>query len=301
MVLTPLQDSLSLQLKGVLLAFASAACISVTFIVGKQAMKTLSPLAFTPLWFGAASLWGIGFYIIRHGFKIPPRLGASLPIILRLGFLNGTANLLLFTGISLGDPTLAAFFSRSETIYSVLIGVWFLGERMRSYQWLGVIVAVVGTGLMTFQAGTVVWLMLMILLTSNLFLAFSNLVAKRNIIAIPPLVLSTARTIVMGVLLGGISLAAQQLRWPALTTWLWIIGGAFFGPFLSYLLFYEALVYLDLAKSAVIRALQPLFVAIYGFVLFGTFISLRQFLGGLLMIIGVTIMIWQQRSTPLKR
>ncbi len=295
MVHTPLQNVTAQQLKGVLLALASAACISVTFIASKQAMRELSPLAFTPLWFGAASMWGLGLYLFRHGLRLPPQLRRSMPAILRLGLLNGTANFLLFIGISLGDPTLAAFFSRSETIYSVLIGAWFLGERMHGYQWLGVAVAIVGTGVMTFQSGRVVWLMLLILLTSNLFLAFSNLVAKRNIIAVPPLVLSTARTLMMGLMLGLIGLLSQQLSWPGMTTWLWIIGGAFFGPFLSYLFFYEALLYLDLAKSAVIRALQPLFVALYGFILFNTFISLRQFFGGLLMITGVVLMLHQKR------
>ena len=257
-------------------------------------MQTLSPLAFTPLWFGAASLWGIGIYLARHGSRLPHGLGRSIRPILLLGFLNGTANLLLFTGINLGDPTLAAFFSRSETVYGVLLGALLLGERMRSYQWLGVIIGIAGTALMTFREGTVVWLMLLTLLTSNLFLAFSNLVAKKNVIAVPPSVLSIARTLLMGLMLGFIALVAGHLTWPDLTTWVWIIGGAFFGPYLSYLLFYKALIYLDLSKATVIRALQPLFVALYSFALFGTFISLRQFAGGLLMLAGVTLMLWQK-------
>lgn len=287
----------SATLTGVLLTFASAASISVTFIASKQAMQELSPLAFTPLWFAVASVWGIIFYIVRNGARPPAGLTAALRPLLLLGFLNGMANLLLFTAINLGDPTLVAFFSRSETIYSVLLGTILLGERMLGYQWLGVIIAIIGTGVMTFRGGTVIWLMLLITLVSNLFLSLSTLVAKKHISVVPPLVLSTARTVVMMLMLGLIGLATQQLAWPGLTTWLWIIIGAFFAPFLSYVLFYKGLRYLELGKGVVIRSTQPLFVAIYSLLLFGTLITAQQFLGGMMMLFGVMLMIWQKPST----
>lgn len=282
-------------LTGILLALASAACISVTFIASKQAMAHLSPLAFTPVWFAVASAWGIGMYLWRNGLKWPGGLGESLRPILLLGFLNGLANFLFFASIDLGDPTLVAFFSRSETIYSVLLGAWFLGERMHRYQWLGVAIAIVGTGAMTFQAGRLVWMVMLLALASNFFLALSNLVAKKSIFAVPPLILSTARTLVMALMLGLFGWAAGELAWPSWTAWLWIMGGAFFGPFLSYVLFYKSLLYLDLSKGAVIRATQPLFVAAYSLVLFGTVVNLQQLLGGLVMTAGVALMLWERR------
>lgn len=281
------------RLKGALLTVASAACISVTFVAGKQAMQELPPLAFIPLWFAAASGWGVGFYLLGNGFTLPRGLKASLRPIGWLGVLNGAHNLLFFIAINLGDPTLAAFFSRSETVFSVLLGTFLLGERMRHYQWAGVAIAVLGTGLMTFRAGTVVWQMLGLLLVSNFFLALSTLVAKKYVITVPPLVLSTARTVVMGGLLALVGLAAGQLSWPGPTTWLWIIGGAFFGPFLSYVLFYKGLLYLDMSKGVIIRSMQPLFVAVYSLMLFGTLVTLRQFAGGALMIVGVVVMLWE--------
>ena len=283
----------SARLKGALLALASAACIAVTFVASKQAMQSLSPLAFTPIWFAVASLWGVGFYLLRAGLKFPPGLARSIQPIVWLGFLNGAANLLLFVAINLGDPTLAAFFSRSETIYSVLLGTWLLNERMLWGQWLGVAIAVAGAGVITFRAGPVVWLMLLLLLVSNFFLSLSTLVAKKQVITVRPLVLSTARTLLMSLGLGLVGLLAGQLAWPNPTAWLWIMGGSFFGPFLSYLLFYKGLIYLDLAKSAVIRAMQPLFVIVYSLVLFGTLITFQQLVGGLLMIAGVVLMLWE--------
>jgi len=175
-----------------------------------------------------------------------------------------------------------------------LLGALLLDERMRRYQWLGVVIAVVGAGIMTFQAGAVVWTMLGLLLVSNFFLSLCALIAKKYIHTIEPLVLSTARNILMTGLLALVGLIAGQLAWPNPTAWLWIIVGSFFGPFLSYVLFYRGLRYIDLSKGAVIRATQPLFVAVYSLGLFGAFITGRQFLGGLMMLAGVGLMLWQK-------
>ena len=282
----------SISLKGALLTLASAASVAMTYIASKQAMADLSPLAFAPIWFGVASLWGLGFYLLRNGVKLPPGLVEVSRPILWLGLLNGLANFLFFTAVDLGDPTLASFFGRSETVYTVLLGALLLSERMRRYQWLGVAVAVFGAGIMTFRAGPVVWTMLGILLVSNFFLSVSSLIAKQYIHVVEPLVLSTARNIVMAVLLALAGLVAGQLAWPNLVAWEWIIAGSFFGPFVSYVLFYQGLRYIDLSKGAVIRASQPIFVALYSLALFGVFITAPQFVGGLLMVAGVGLMLW---------
>jgi O-acetylserine/cysteine efflux transporter len=292
--LAALRATLPTQLKGAGLTLASAACVSVTFVASKQAMRELTPLAFTPIWFAVAAAWGAGFYLLRHGVSFPADLRTSLRPVLLIGFFNGLANYLFFTSINLGDPTLVAFFSRSETIYTVLLGTWLLSERMHRYQWLGVAVAILGAGAMTFRAGSVVWLMLLLTLASTFFLAVSTLIAKRNIVAVPPLTLSIARTVIMSLMLGMAGLAMGQLAWPSLTAWLWMIGGAFFGPFLSYFLFYKSLLYLDLSRGAVIRATQPLFVAVYSFLLFSTVINSQQFVGGLAILAGVTLMLWER-------
>jgi drug/metabolite transporter (DMT)-like permease len=266
----------------------------VTFIASKQAMRELSPLGFTPIWFVVASGWGVGFYLIRNGWYLPDGLSKSIRPMLWLGFLNGLANWLFFSSIDLGDPTMVAFFSRSETIYSVLLGAWWLGEKILPRQWVGIAIAVIGTGLMTFKGGPVLFWVLVLTLASNFFLALSTLVAKQYVGTVPPLVLSTGRTLIMSMMLGLLGLIAGQFAWPSLTTWLWIISGAFFGPFLSYLLFYQSLLHLDLAKGAVIRAMQPLCVAVYSLILFGTLIDWPQFIGGLAMIAGVALMLWNR-------
>ena len=58
---------MSSKLRGILYTVGSAASLSATFIAGKQAMAELTPLAFAPIWFAIASMWGLGYYFFQPG------------------------------------------------------------------------------------------------------------------------------------------------------------------------------------------------------------------------------------------
>ncbi|RME45444.1 MAG: DMT family transporter [Caldilineae bacterium] len=279
------------RVQGILYTFASAAFLSVTFIASKEALRELPTLGFTPIWFTLASAWGIGYYAVQPN-KVPwqtlkPYLGA----LLLLGLSSSASNFFFFSSIRLGEPTMVAFFSRSETVFSLLWGVVALRERLTRPQWLGVAMAVVGAGVMTYQGGRLVWTVLGLALVANFFNATTSYVAKRNVASVPPAVLGIARTLVLAASMGVLGLAWGQLRWPSLRALLWMAGGSFFGPFLSYLLFYKGLRTMDMGQAAIIRATQPLFVALYSLLLFGRTLGGVQFAGGLVILAGVTLML----------
>lgn len=279
------------KLKGILLTLASAAMVSVTFIASKQALKELTPLAFTPIWFGIASLWGLGFHWTQPNRAPLTALRPHLKPLALIGLASSGANYFFFSAIKLGDPTVVSFFSRSETIFSLLWGVLLLKERLTRWQWLGAAVAVVGAGLMTYRGGTIIFLVLVLALVGNFFNSLTSLIAKKNVKNVPPNVLGVARTIGLTVIMGSLALATGELTAPSITTLLWMVGGSFFGPFLSFVLYYNGLKWVDMSQASIIRATQPLFVAVYSLALFGSLISPLQLTGGLIILAGVVLMV----------
>lgn len=287
--------TLSPRWRGFLFVLASSAFLSVTFVASKQAMRELSPLAFTPIWFSIASLWGAVSYTMRGERVSLTHLRHNWWPLFLVGVYCAAANFLFFSAIRLGDPTLVAFLVRSETVFTVLLGVFFLGERLSRRQWLGTLLTVAGAGVMTYQGGQVVLTVLVLAITSQTFNAMINFTAKQNVEGIPPTILNIARTLGAAIILAIISALLGELRWPSWEAWLWMIGGSFFGPFLSYVFFFEGLKTMDVGLSAVIRATQPLFVAVYSLILFGTLIDGRQFLGGLIILIGIGLIVLRRR------
>jgi drug/metabolite transporter (DMT)-like permease len=283
---------MSPKLRGILYTVGSAASLSVTFIASKQAMAELTPLAFAPLWFAIASLWGLGYYFFQPA-KIPlSKLRLNWKPLLLIGLSGSIGNFFFFTAISMGDPTVVAFFARATTIFALLMGVVWLRERMTPLQWAGGLVALTGAGLMTYQGGNLIWAVLAISLLTSFFHALTSYIAKRNVSRIEPAVLNIARTGGAAIFIGAIALLLGDLTRPSLEAVLWMVGGAFFGPFLSYILFYKGMATLEIGQAAIIRASQPLFVALYSFVLFGSLITGRQFIGGMVILLGIVFILW---------
>ena len=294
---------MSSKLTGVLFTVASAACLSVTFVAGKQALLVLSPFAFIPLWFMAASLWGLVYYLLQL-FQLPQPLRLPQPQrfpltrlkyfwkpLLFLGLSSTIANTLFFSAVALGEPTVVAFFSRATTLFAVLLGVTMLQEQMTAAQWLGASLTIFGAALMTYQGGTSAGLILVLSLGASFFHALTSFIAKRAVRDLPPTILNIARTGTLALILGPIAFWRGILVIPDVPIVLWIIGGAFFGPFLSYILFYRGLKTLNISTAEVIRASQPLFVAVYGLILFSTMISPAQFFGGSVILVGVSLLL----------
>jgi len=283
---------MSPKLQGVFYTIGSAASLSVTFVASKQALLELSPLAFAPLWFAIACGWGMGYYALQPNKVALSRLKPHWKWLLALGCSSMIANYLFFSAIGLGDPTVISFFSRATTIFALLMGVVLLRERMTQLQWLGALIAVTGAGLMTYQGGHLIWLVLAFSLSASFFHALTSYIAKRAVAnTIPPIALNIARTGIPAIGLGSLSLVTGTLTWPSYQSLLWLIGGAFLGPFLSYLLFYKGLANLEISQATIIRASQPLFVAFYSFVLFAHLVSGQQFTGGMIILLGTLLML----------
>ena len=281
--------------RGIGLTFLSAALVSVTFIASKQAMSELSPMAFMPVWFIVAAIWGLALYLWQHGLRFPTTVRPVLRPLLWLGLAHSLANLLYFNALKLGDPTMVAFFSRSETLITALLGLFVLGEELRFRQWVGMFIAISGTFVMTYQGPIIIWWILGLMVASNLLASIGTLLVKQNVMEVSPLVLAITRAALMAVIVGSVSFSRGELVWPSLTTWGWLISGAFFGPFLSFVAFYEGLRHLEMSTSSVIRATQPLFVALYSFLLFGTIMSSQQMWGGFILLLGIILMVWRKK------
>ncbi len=282
---------MSPKLKGIFYTLASAAMVSVTFIASKQALKELEPLSFTPIWFGIASLWGLSYYAVQPN-RVPLKtLKPHWKALTLIGLFSSASNFFFFTSIKLGEPTIVSFFSRSETIFSLLWGIVLLEERLSRWQWLGAGVAVTGAGMMTYHGGAVIWTILLLTLIANFFNSGTSLVAKLNVQNVPANILGLARTLGLTVVLGTLSLFSGKLVWPSTDALLWMVGGSFFGPFLSFVFYYQGLKTVDMGQASILRATQPLFVALYSLALFGSVIGSLQFTGGLIILAGVMLML----------
>ncbi len=292
---------------GVLLAFAYTALWSLNFITSKYAMFAYNLETFSTLWFVAASIYGYIYLKLAGRTDIWGHMRQVWRPILAVGLLNGLASLAGFGSLRLIDPSLAAFFGRTQIIFSVLLGWIVLRERLSLTEGLGAILAVTGLFICSYKGGTVVLLGLVLSLLGAIGASLQYFIVKVSVKEVDPLVMVFFRTALAAVTVATVAFSTgrfELVHAPLNLTVLLV--GAFFGPFLAHVCLFRGLAHIDLTKATIIQTTNPLFVILYavallpllpgipeGVQLFPTPVQLA---GGAVLLIGVATLVMGGRA-----
>jgi drug/metabolite transporter (DMT)-like permease len=271
------------------LALGSAAAIAATFVVRKSVSETVNPATFSVWWYGLAGLYAWTFALIRGKVHGARGIRTGWKPMLGLVLLNAAGAILYFLEIDLTNPALVSFFGRLRTVYTVLLGVVFLRERLNGQEWVGAAVTVLGTLLIAYRGGAVLNLVFLLALVENLLMAGATIMAKFAVHHIPPIVLAGYRGVLISLVILVYALLTGQWEWVEGRTLVIVATGALSGPFLGYVMHYASLARVDAGKAAIVAAIQPAFVTLYTVFLFGDLPTFQQALGGALTIVGVAV------------
>jgi len=294
----------SARLSGYAFAVASTAALAVTFIASKYVLRVMNRATFAPLWFAVAFFLSLVYLAGSRRWDALRTLRWAWRPVLGVGVLNTVSVVAFFWEIQRIDPTLVSFFGRLGTLYTVLFGVVLLRERLSREEMAGMVITLVGAALLTYRAAPIVWAAFLVALFGDaLFASLSTLAGKVAVQqGADAVALAGARAGVTSFLTLVYALISGQFYIPSLpdSVLAAIPLGAFCGPFLSYVLLYQALARLEVSKVSIVRNLQPFFVAVYSFVLFHTLPGLKEMLGGVIVTAGVGLLIHSRTRSPLK-
>ena len=147
----------------------------LNFVAMKVGLPGLGPMLLGALRFAAASL---PFVLFVRRPNVPWRF------VLLYGLVQGVGQFgLLFTGIALGMTAgMASVVMQAQAFFTLLLAAPLLGERAQRHQWLGLLLAALGLGLLASAHGTQPGQMTLIgfffTLAAALMWASSNLVVR---------------------------------------------------------------------------------------------------------------------------
>ena len=276
--------------KGILIAIAGTACVSLNFVTAKYAMEALEPLTFVPLWCAAACVYCSVYGLVRRR-QWGPQLRRSWKPLLAIGLICAVAATLVFNSLHLLDPTVTSFLARSEVLFMIVLGFTLLGERFTGLSAGGMILALVGMVIISYASGSAQLGPVVMLIVGYLFTSINGLLVKRLAPSTSAVLINWMRVTVTAVVVAVVALSTGHFHIvPSASHLIVLVLGAFFGPFLGQTLYFYALRYIALSELGTLRATQPLFVAVYASVFLGMMPSPKQFVGGIVVIIGAVLM-----------
>ena len=277
--------------KGLVLATGGVLFISANFVTVKYVLSEYNIFTFLPLWFVVASLANTVWLMVSP----PPwraQMQRNLWPLVGVGLANGVAAALIFGGLSYLDPSVTAFLARSGTLCSIILGYAVLGERFSGRCGIGMVIIRAGVAIITYSSSEAQLLGIVLVLVGYVFSSLNYLFGKQATKSTNPVVLIWTRSmlslgvaIVLAVVSGRFDL---HFSLPHLSV---LVGGAMIGPLLGQMMSFYSMRYIGLSEMEIVRATQPLIVLFYSLIFLGMFPSLRQGLGGAVVVMGVLLLV----------
>jgi len=171
------------------------------------------------------------------------------------------------------------------------LGMLIFKEHLNRLELLGAITTISGALIMIYRAGEIVLFAFVLGLIVALFTSISTLLAKVTVRYLEPAILVAVSRLVACLFTLLYAIAFGVLQLPSSISFLIILIGALFGPFLGFMFLYKALSFFEVSRVSAIRTSFPFFVALYSFLIFHTIPGPRQVLGGGIIIVGILVLI----------
>jgi drug/metabolite transporter (DMT)-like permease len=289
------------NLKGFLFALSGTILVSTNFVTAKYALMGFNPQTFSMVWTIAATCYAFIVILISGQIKnlaIPKNVIKNIVV---LGLATGIGMLLGWAGLALLDPSFASFLWRFAPVLTIMLSVFFLGERMGNKEIIPVVVMIMGGALSTIGRWHIVGLGVILTILACCAVSVQMVTAKMKVHEIHPNVLVFYRVgiaalfIVCWTFLTG--KAQFNVRFPF---WGATLLGAFLGPCASFLLTFRSYKYWELSRSSIVLTSQPLIVLPMAYLAFGKIPSGMQLIGGLVILIGAFWLMFIHKNRKLR-
>jgi drug/metabolite transporter (DMT)-like permease len=272
---------------------------SMHFVFARLLLPYLPPTASSFYYMTTALLMIALYAAIRH--QINWRIFRdNAKFFLIIGFLIAMATTLSFTAVVYIDPGTASLIARTNTIFALGLGIFWLKERLVRGERIGAILAVIGVFIISFQLGersNYLWLGTSLVLISTFSYALHAAIVKRHggEIDLTNFFLFRMATSCLFLLL--FTLGRGELVWPSgREVWLILIITATVNVIISRSLYYIVLRRVKLSILTILLTLSPVITILWSILLFGEWPSLQGLVGGTAVIIGVILVTMSKRN-----
>jgi len=288
-----MQDTLSVDTSrpanaGVVLILPLLLMDSLHFVFARLLLPHISP-GVSAMYVLAIATIEVGLFAMVRGrlrFKVQKR---HLWFLLAIGFLVAASTNINFEAVAFIDPGTASLLAETYILFGVGFGLIWLRDRLTRAQIGGALVAVAGVFIITFQSGDYMRLGSMMVLSSAFMYSAHAAIAKRYAGDIEFLDFFFFRLLCTTGFLLLFALGRRALAWPSATAWLLLALVATVDVVVSRTLYYVSLRRLNMSIHSIVLTLSPVAAICWSLLLFDTFPTPQQLLGGAAVILGVLL------------
>lgn len=268
---------------------------SLHFVFAKLLLPHLSPYVsvFYVMAIGVMQVGLYGWICRRIHFRT---LFRNLYFFLSIGFLIGVSTIINYEAVAFIDPGTASLLAKSSILMSVAIGMFWLKDKLRKMQGYGVILALGGVLLITFQPGEYIRFGSLLILISAFMYTLHTAIVKHYGGNMDFVEFFFFRILATCSLMFCVAVGKKALIWPTKMAWLLIFLTATVDIVISRALFYLVLRRLKMSIHAIVLALSPAAAILWAYIFFDTAPTGQQLIGAVGVFLGVFMVTIRQSA-----
>lgn len=211
-------------------------------------------------------------------------------VLLLVSFISTISGILWFWAIAESSSGITALLGKMDAIWALVLGIMFLGERIRFLEVPGLLVAFFGLFLISNLKGEVTPFLTLAMVGISLFYALQSFLVKRYAPQAEGIPFAFLRGLMMLVFMGIFFGIQGEISFISLPAFIVLTTSQLSGLIISRTMFFEAHKYLDISRLNMFHILVPVFVLILSKILIPeTPISLQKIMGAICILGGLAI------------
>jgi drug/metabolite transporter (DMT)-like permease len=211
-------------------------------------------------------------------------------LFLAIGFCIAVSTVVNYEAVSFIDAGTASMLGKTTLIFGLGFGILWLGDRLSRLQVIGSVIAIAGLVVITFQPGDFLRLGAVMIIGSTFLYALHAALSKRYTQEMDLVNFFFYRLLFTSMVLLVIVAGSGQLGLPPTpTAWFLLILAGTVDVTISRALYYTALRRLNMSIFSIMLTAGPVVAVIWSLLLFNTFPTPQQLIGGVGVLGGVAL------------
>lgn len=281
-----------LPVAGYLFLVGTAFFTALSYAFGRSLGGSLNPSTTTFFWFFGAFLFAV---------IVSPLLPSQRRELLSFGkywkiFIYSSvitsvgAALWIISLWTIGAP-LTSFLMKSQTVFSLFLGILFLGERLNKGESAGIMITVIGGVIVAYQEDRYMMIGTLIALSAAFFYSFLSFIVKKTAQHLNMMAVATYRSLGVSVVLLIYVIMTGSFVKPSVLETLYMFLGGITGAYVAKACQFHSIKLLDVSRTTAVMPMESLFVVILSYLLFDDLPSAFKLFGGFLILSGVVFLV----------
>ena len=266
---------------------------SLHFVFARLLLPYISP-GVSAMYVLAFATLEVGVFGLLSGRINITTMRRNLVFFLIIGFLVAASTNINYEAVAFIDPGTASLLSQTSIIFGLALGLWWLRDKLTRKQLLGALISIVGVLIISFQPGDYLRLGSIMVLVSAFLYALHAAITKRYGSDIEFVDFFFFRLLCTTAFLFIFAASRQQLALPSWKAVLLLVLVGTVDVVISRTLYYVTLRRMDMSVHAIILTLSPVATVLWSLLLFSSFPTWGQMIGGAAVLLGVLIVTLNQ-------